>query len=70
MPWFTDELETIIEYIMNTICQELVVTKVIGMPIFGPEGVLYEKSFHLSLLEKPYLKGLVWMNAVSEAVIT
>lgn len=33
---------------MNTICQELVVTKVIGMPIFGPEGVLYEKSFHLS----------------------
>lgn len=55
---------------MNTICQELVVTKVIGMPIFGPEGVLYKKSFYLSLLEKPYLKGLVWMNAVSEAVIT
>lgn len=48
MPWLTDELETIIGDIMNTICQELVVTKVIGMPIFGPEGVLYEKSFRLS----------------------
>ncbi|GGU87279.1 hypothetical protein GCM10009504_47420 [Pseudomonas laurentiana] len=43
--------------------------KVIGMFIFGLEGVFYEKSFYFFLFEKFYLKGFVWMNVVLEVVI-